>query len=219
VTYVTNHDEAANRRDGATGSYVATLLKNAHQDWFYVEKKTMAYGAAAMLSSSAYLDMPQMRLLQEGTFTDNSAVDWSLLGHKSQQQVYAFFADLSQAVQTRPAFAFHNLHENIENHVDTFSGWRIVSFMRRDAATGKKLYAVVNFGHVGVSGYQFGVDASGDFKLVINSDAKKYGGSGEFEKRSPSGSIAAGGDGRHGKSHTMTLPYLAPYSALLLEQQ
>lgn len=215
VQYVTNHDEAANKRDGATGNYVATLLNGGN--WYYVEKKTMAFGSLTMLSASAYMDMPQMRLLQEGSFNDNPAVEWELRKKESQSQIYQYFADLSNLVKDRSAFAFLNFHGNIENHVDTFAGWRVISFYRRDPNGGKKVYAVVNLGHVGVSNYKFGVDATGDFKVLIDSDDKKYGGTGELKKRLPGMVVTAEGQGLHGKDHRITLPYLAPYASVLLE--
>lgn len=222
VSYMTNHDEAANGRNGATGAYVATLIKRANGGGdFFVENKTKSYDALTMLSTSTYLDMPQMRLLQEGSFTSNPAVDWGLRDTPSRAKVYAFFADLSNIVLERPAFAFKNFHPNVENHVDTFAGFRVISLYRRDLDSGKKLYAVVNLGHQPIEGYKFGVDATGDFKVLINSDNRKYNGGGELERRNSDGMVrvAADAPGLHGKQHSITVPFLAPYSTVLLESQ
>lgn len=215
VQYVTNHDEAANRRDGATGAYLATLLDGG--GWYYVEKKTMTFGGLSMISASAYLDMPQMRLLQTGSFNDNSAVEWGLKGSESQKQVYKFFADLSRIIKDAPAFAFHNFDDNIENHIDTDDGRRVISLRRKDKTTGKTYYGVVNLGHVGTSNYRFGVDATGTFRLSIDSDAKIYGGSGELQRRMTSGILTADGPALHGKDRSINLPYLAPYAVVLIE--
>lgn len=215
VQYVTNHDEAANRRDGATGAYVATLLDGG--GWYYVEKKTMAFGGLSMISASAYLDMPQMRLLQTGSFNDQSAVEWGLKSQDSQRQVYKYFADLSRAIRDQAAFAFHNFDANVENHVDTEDGRRIISIRRKDRSTGKTYYGIVNLSHVGLSNYRFGVAATGSFRLTIDSDAKAYGGSGELQKRLTSGILPADGPALHGKEHSLSLPYLAPYAAVLIE--
>jgi 1,4-alpha-glucan branching enzyme len=212
VQYVTNHDEAANRRDGATGKYVATLLNGG--GWYYVEKKTMAFASLAMLSTSAYLDMPQLRLLQEGSFNDNSAIDWELRKHDSQKQVYAYFAAVSKLMRGDRAFAFANFRADTENHVD--EGGKVISLMRRDSQTGRRYYVLINLSHVGYSNYRFGVDYEGDLKVVIDSDAKQFGGSGELAQRLPDGLLRAGGPGGHGKSSSVSVPYLAPYGTVIL---
>jgi 1,4-alpha-glucan branching enzyme len=214
VQYPTNHDEAANRRDGATGAYLASLLDGGGA--YYTERKTAVFGALTMLSGSAYLDMPQMRLLQTGSFNDNSAVEWSLKGQDRPKKVYKFFADLSKLVRDEPAFAFKNYDADIENHVDTSDGRRIISLRRKDQATGKTFYALVNLGHVGITNYQFGVDATGSFRLALDSDATAYGGSGQLETRLASGAVQAEGEPRHGKAKSMTVPYLAPYGVVVL---
>lgn len=217
VQYATNHDEAANRRDGATGSYLATLLNGG--GWYYVEKKTMAFGSLALLSSAAYLDMPQMRLLQEGSFNDNSAVEWGLKAQDSQKQVYAYFAMLSSFVKDKEAWAFHNVDGDIENHIDTDDGRRIISLRRKDAASGKVYLAVINLGHVAQANYKVGIDGGNAWKVVVDGDRKEFGGTGELLKRLPGGSLVADGPGLHGKSKSVSIPYLAPYATVVLEGQ
>lgn len=217
VQYATNHDEAANKRDGATGAYLGTLLNGG--GWYYVEKKTMVFAALTMLSSTAYLDMPQLRLLQEGSFNDNSAVDWPLKKQESQGRTWQYFADLSNFVRSHDAFAFMNLDGNVENHIDTDEGRRIISLRRVDQKTGKSVLAVVNLGHVAMSNYGIGIDAPGSFRVALDGDGKQYGGTGELEKRLPGGIVEAGGGGLHGKAHSLTLPYLGAYSAVVLSDE
>lgn len=215
VQYVTNHDEAANRRDGATGAYVASLVNGG--GWYYVENKTKAFGSLAMLTSSVYLDMPQMRLLQEGSFNENSAVDWGLRKLDSQRMIYDYFAALSNIYKDNAAFAFQNFRPDVENHVDSGNGNRIISVKRKDLATGKTFYALINLGHVGIANYRFGVETQGTMKVAINSDAKIYAGSGELEKRAPSGVVTVEDQSLHGKPRSVSVPFLAPYATVLLE--
>lgn len=217
VQYATNHDEAANKRDGATGAYLGTLLNGGGH--YYVERKTTAFASLAMLSSAAYLDMPQLRLLQEGSFNDQSAVDWDLRKQESRKAVYAYFADLSTFVRDREAFAFHNYGPDVENHVDTDDGRRIISLRRQDKATGKVELIVINLGHVALSNYDVGVQGGGTFKIMVDSDHKRYAGSGELEKRAPTGVLTADGAGTHGKDRSVSLPYLPAYGVLVLESQ
>src|SRR5690606_32859846 len=112
VQYATNHDEAANRRNGATGQYLASLINT--DKWYIVERKSIAFPSLAMLSSTAYLDMPQLRMLQQGSFTNNPGVDWDLLQHESQKQIFDYYSDLSRMFINHEAFAFHNWHPNVE---------------------------------------------------------------------------------------------------------
>jgi 1,4-alpha-glucan branching enzyme len=214
VTYITNHDEAANRRDGATGSYPASLLGGG--GWYYVERKTVAYSSLSLLASSAFLDLPQARLLQEGSFNDDSAVDWSLLKHDSQRRAWDWFADLSKTVKDEPAFAFPAFAPSVENHTDSSFGWRIVSLLRKDPKTGRRFVALVNLGHVGISNYKFGLDEGGTLRLALDSDAPRYGGTGELQKRLPTGVLHADGEPLHGKATSVQVPYLAPYGVVLL---
>jgi hypothetical protein len=54
---------------------------------------------------------------------------------------------------------------------------------------------------------------------MIDNDHKKYGGSGELEKRAPTGVTTADGAALHGKDHSLSLPYLPPYGVVVLEKK
>ena len=58
----------------------------------------------------------------------------------------------------------------------------IVSFIRRDKA-GNELIVIVCFSGVDMPGYRLGVPQRGKYKLVFNTDDKKYGGDGKITKR------------------------------------
>ena len=219
ILYITNHDEAANRRDGATGAYVATLLKGDESSWHYVEKKTKAFASLARLIGTASLDMPQMRLLQEGTFYSNPGVDWGLRDKTSHHMIRDYFSNLAGAMKDKPAFAPQSLHPNIENHVD--DGNKVISLLRIDYQTGKKYYSIVNLSHRGYENYSFGVDATngGNFKILVDSDRSEFAGSHRLANTVPGGSLGADPHGEHGKPNSLRIPYLAPYGVILLEQQ
>lgn len=216
VQYLTNHDEAANGRDGATGSYVATLLKGG--DWYYVERKTIAFGSLTMLSSMAYLDMPQLRLLQEGTFSNNPTVDWTLLKSDSQRAVFQYFSDLSNIVKDEEAFAIQNYHPNIENTVDTAYGNRVITMQRINFESDKHFYIIINLGHQSFENYKVGVNLTGDYTILIDSDDKKYRGSGRLTNSVANKILTAENAEHHGKPYSFTLPYLGPYTAVLVKK-
>ncbi len=202
--YATNHDEAGNGRDGATGSYPATLLQGG--GWHYVEKKTMAWGALGMLAGSQYLDLPQMRILQEGNFGKNPQVEWWLLREASQRKSMESFASLSRLVQEKPHFLAENLHPHVENHVDYDN--KIISLLRIDHKTGKRIYALINLGHKEIHNYRFGVDTwTNGFNVIFSSEypfAAKW-----LDKHHHSS---------HDKPHSVVVPHLRPFEVLVIEE-
>lgn len=211
--YVTNHDEAANGREGATGRYFATLTGGDAR----TAGKTRAFSALAMTSGSSYLDLPQLRLLQEGNFYANPAVEWAReTGSAAAQNTSRFFADLAKYVQSNPAFALKNLHPDVENHVDHAT--KIVSMLRIDHATGKKTYIVANLGDGSFENYRFGVEAKDQLKVVVDADAKKYGGSGKLETSQSRGILTTNATAAHGKSRSVEIPYVAPYDVIVLKE-
>lgn len=58
----------------------------------------------------------------------------------------------------------------------------IVAFIRRDKA-GNEVIAVVCFSGVDMPGYRLGVPQRGKYKIIFNTDDKKYGGDGKISKR------------------------------------
>ena len=225
VTYLTNHDEAANQRNGATGRYLATLIKGDIPDWdhnrqaeawSYVERKTRAYGALAMMSSAAYLDMPQLRLLQEGSFSDNPGVAWQNRMLPPSARTNEWFTHLMNYYTFHQAFAFENLSDRVENHTDYAS--KVISLERYDAKNRKKVIIVVNLNHQGFENYRFGVDTDRDsLHVALDSDRAEYGGWNGLRNRAPNDEVPVERTGLHGKSRTVRIPYLPPVSAIVLD--
>ena len=209
--YVTNHDEAANRRDGATGEYFASLVQGGGD--YYAQGKTKAFASLSMLSGSEYLDMPQLRLMQRGNFYANPGVEWN--APPGAESVRKYMGALTRYVTARQAFAFENLHPHIENHVDNEN--KVISLLRIDQATGKKFYAVVNLSHKELKDYSFGVDAAPVYRVGFDGDASVLGGEGRLKKALPGGNCVVSPEGMHGKEARVTIPVIAPYTTLILE--
>lgn len=207
--YITNHDEAANVAGGATGAYFATLVNGG--GWQHVEGKTRVFGSLAMMAGSMYLDMLQLRILQEGNFYSNPNVEWGLLESQSQKNSDRFFADLSKFFISESAFNSLNLHPEIENHVD-FNN-KIISLERIDFQTGKRVYAVINFNHNGFENYSFGVGKAGNYKIKVDSDRAEYGGSGRMGQSSV---VSSQNIPMHGEGQSVKIPYLAPYGVVVI---
>jgi 1,4-alpha-glucan branching enzyme len=215
VRYITNHDEAANPRDGATGQYVASLL-GGFSSGDHGPRKARAFAALSELSGPAYMDMPQLHLLQQGNFSYDSGVRWDLLHDPVVKQNYEFMNALSRYARENEAFAFQNMHANIENHTDFKN--KIISLLRIDQKTGKQVYVLINLSHESQQGYRFGVDAGRPLKLVLDSDNTAYGGSGHLEKDLSSGQIPVLSEALHGKSASVVVPYVPPYGVMIFER-
>jgi hypothetical protein len=217
--FITNHDVAANPEKGAAGAYFATLVDGG--GWDHVEGKTKAWGALALLAGSAYIDMPQFRLLQQGDMNVHPWVDWSLLQLDSQRGVNGFFTQLSFAVQSRPAFAFVNHHPEIKNHIDLKN--KVISLERIDFVTGRRYYAVINLSSRALDDYTFGIPIEGGkktkFSIVIDSDRGEFLGTGTLASRIPEGVLQLNGWGEGEKPNSISIPHLGPYGVVLLEQK
>ena len=214
LNYITNHDEAANGRGSASGAYFASLVNGG--GWNYVEGKTRAFGSLGMLSGSFYIDMPHLRILQEGTFYTNPGVQWDNLKFDSQRRSELYFAELTRIYTSEPAFAFHNTHPDFENSTDYDN--KILTIKRVDFQTGKVFYILINLGDRSIDNYQFGVNEDGKYRLIFSGDDVKYGGSSTLG-RATQGEIWTNNQGLQGKNHSLSLAHVAPYDVIILERE
>ena len=76
----------------------------------------------------------------------------------------------------------------------------IVAFARRDRA-GNEVIAIVCFAGVDMPGYRLGIPRRGKYKLVFNTDDKKYGGDGKITKRV----FSAVKKPSHGKAYSISV--------------
>lgn len=215
--WVTNHDEAANPRAGASGDYLATLIHGGDPiHWHYVINKTKAWGSLGALLGGFYLDMLQMRFLQEGNFNSNPILDWSVLQFPSQRAVDDYFSHLFNTIKALPAFAGKNLHPYVVNHIDNAN--KVISLLRVDWKTGKKYHAVINLGSHEVSDYRFGVndDVGKSHSIIVDSDRSEFFGTGRLKNLLPDSKIIVQAQSLHGKNGSLSLPLLPAYGVLLI---
>jgi 1,4-alpha-glucan branching enzyme len=146
-------------------------------------------------------------------WNETESLDWHLLGKPLHAGVQNLIRDLNRTydytpplweVDSDPAgFQWIDADNSLEN---------IVSFIRRSPATGRELVCVGNFSPVRRDGHRLGLPRSGSYRLLINTDAEVYSGSGlELGE-----SINAEEQPVHGQqfSATLTLP---PLSTLWFE--
>jgi len=137
----------------------------------------------------------------------SKSLDWHLLNDPAHRGVQAWVRDLNRFHRSEPAM--HELDFSGEGFEwSDFRDWEqsVVSFFRKGRRPKDRVLAVCNFTPVPRHGYRIGVPAGGDWREVLNSDAKEYGGSGTGNF----GRVAAAHSPSHGKPFSLgvTLPPL-----------
>lgn len=141
-----------------------------------------------------------------------SQIDYLLLefdAHKKQQN---FFKKLNEYYLETPAFY------EIE---DSWSGfeWLVaddstsnVFAYERMSKSGQKIIVVINFSGVDLENYRIGAE-KGKYKLVLDTDAKSFGGGGTVTKKQYTSKLAPS----HGKKHSLTVS-IPKFTCLYLEK-
>ncbi len=113
-------------------------------------------------------------------WSEERELDWYLLAEESHQQLQLFFKDLLHLYKKNKAlYELDNEPEGFEwiNKDDTFRS--IFSFVRHSKDNKKNLLFVCNFTPVDRPDYRVGVPRRKQYKLILNGDEEKYGGTGE----------------------------------------
>ncbi len=115
--------------------------------------------------------------LQE--WSEARELDWYLLEQENHRELQAFVKALLHLYQSTPALYEQDTHPDGFRWINANDGYRsIFSFMRFDKARKKNLVFVCNFTPVGRPDYRVGVPEKKQYKLVLDSDAAEFGGSG-----------------------------------------
>ena len=115
--------------------------------------------------------------LQE--WSEARELDWYLLEQDQHRELQAFVKALLHLYQKHPALYELDTHPDGFQWINANDGYRsIFSFMRFDKARKKNLLFVCNFTPVERPDYRVGVPKKKQYKLVLDSDAAEFGGSG-----------------------------------------
>ena len=115
--------------------------------------------------------------LQE--WSEARELDWYLLEQDQHRELQAFVKALLHLYQKHPALYELDTHPEGFQWINANDGYRsIFSFMRFDKARKKNLLFVCNFTPVERPDYRVGVPKKKQYKLVLDSDAAEFGGSG-----------------------------------------
>ena len=143
-------------------------------------KNLMAGYAFMMGHSGKKLLFMGQEFAQVQEWSEARELDWFLLSEEPHQQIQNWYRDLLHLYKKNPAlYELDNDPAGFEwiNKDDIFRS--IFSFVRHSKGKKKNLLFVCNFTPVAREDYRVGVPTKRQCKLVLNSDEKEYGGSGE----------------------------------------
>ena len=152
---------------------------------FYVDKfANLRVGYTYMFGHSGkkLLFMGQ-DFAQDSEWSEERELDWSLLDDDLHGGMRDYVRELLKLYNEYPCL-YEMDHEDGGfrwiNADDTYKS--IYSFVRYDRANKKRLLFVLNFTPIERSDYRVGVPENKKYKLLLNSDDKKFGGNGEKAK-------------------------------------
>ena len=111
-------------------------------------------------------------------WNEKEPVDWELLDFESHRKLQAFVKDLNSFYKgSKALWEIDNSWDGFQWLVHDDNNQNVLAFRRTDEE-GDDVIAVCNFSTVQRNDYRIGVPQRQDYRIAINSDDVKYGGSG-----------------------------------------
>jgi 1,4-alpha-glucan branching enzyme len=151
-------------------------------------------------------------IAQSAEWNHDQSIDWHLLEYAPHQGVQALIRDLNALYRDTPALHEVDFAGNGFEWIDLDDRDNSVfSWLRRDASGGF-VVCIVNMTPVLREGYRIGVPEPGRYRVALNTDDARYGGTG-----SGTSTVESGDTSHHGRpcSLEVTLP---PLATLILEK-
>jgi 1,4-alpha-glucan branching enzyme len=136
------------------------------------------------------------------------SLNWELLEHDNHAGIKKWTRDLNKMYKREKALYELDVEQHGFEWIDlNDSSNSTISFIRKGKSTDDMILVVCNFTPVERSGYRVGVPRGGFWKEILNSNARRYGGSGSGNY----GGLEAEQYSCHGRDHSLslTLPGLA----------
>ncbi len=113
-------------------------------------------------------------------WSEERELDWYLLAEDDHQHLHNFYRDLLKLYRKKKAFYEADQYSEGFEWVNADDRDRsIYSFIRHSRDGRKNLLFVINFTPMAREDYRVGVPRRKQYKLILNSDEKQYGGKGE----------------------------------------
>jgi 1,4-alpha-glucan branching enzyme len=140
-----------------------------------------------------------------------SQLDWELMEHDSHKNLLKFSEKLNKFYKENPPLWQNDDSWNGFSWISNDDYKQSVISFRRIDDSGEEIIAVCNFVPVERKDYKIGVPQKGRYKLVFNTDAVEFGGSGITEKSFKTESVPM-----HGLDNSISLT-LAPLSVIYIK--
>ncbi len=112
-------------------------------------------------------------------WNETESLDWHLLEDPAHKGVQNLVRDLNRIYATENSlWEADGEHEGFQWIDANNASENIVSFIRRSPATGRELVCVCNFSPVLRENHRLGLPRAGQYRLLLNTDAEQFGGSG-----------------------------------------
>ena len=114
---------------------------------------------------------------QEREWNHDESLDWHLLGDPMHVGVQALVRDLNHIYRGTPALHEHDCESEGFSWIDCNDAEAgVISYLRRAADPADFAAIVCNFTPVVRRGYRIGVPRAGDYRELVNTDSRHYGG-------------------------------------------
>jgi 1,4-alpha-glucan branching enzyme len=200
-----SHDEVVHGKRSILG-------RMPGDDWQKFANLRAYYGAMFAHPGKKLLFMGN-DIAQHSEWNHDHSLDWHLLEYAPHQGIRRLVRDLNAVYTNTPALYevdFEGRGFEWIDYNDRDSS--VLSWIRRDRHGGF-VVCIVNLTPIVREHYAIGVPCGGQFKVLINTDDKQYGGSGVG-----AGVVSAAASGQHGQPNTLNLT-LPPLSALILQPE
>jgi len=173
-----SHDEVVhmkgsllNKMPGTTEQKFATLRALYAYMWAHPGKKLLFMGG----------EFGQWR-----EWTETESLDWHLIDEPLHAGVQKLVRDLNEVYGPENALWELDGESAGFEWIDVDNAFEnIVAFLRRSAQTGRELICVCNFSAVSKKSYRVPQLGERQYELIINTNAKIYGGSGDISVNGP----------------------------------
>jgi len=146
-------------------------------------------------------------LAQPGEWDHDGSVDWHLRDDPAHAGVRRLVRDLNRLYRTAPALWEQDADPAGFRWISADDAAANVLAFCRYSGSGQPVACVANLSPVPREGYRIGLPLPGAWRVVLNTDAAEYGGSGMAQR----GVVHADGEPFHGQPHSaeLILPPLA----------
>ena len=169
---VFSHDEVVHGKGSMAGKMPGETLEAKYSNL------RAAYGYMMTHPGKKLLFMGQ-DFGQMSEWNENESLPWDLLKYDKHSQTKAYVKALNELYYNTPALYEKDFHSDGFQWINcTSSKDNIVVFLRKTDRPEETLLVTCNFAPVTHEKFQVGVPFAGKYKEILNSEDKKFGGSG-----------------------------------------